>query len=405
MGQTEGVRRRPGRALAIAASVLAPAALYLVARAAAVSFTPAAATMLPPVDYSEMLQPAVRASAHPRFRPDPRLRPLWRDAAVSSPTWHGAFLLEAKAAERAGRSAEAIRLLEEARRRRPSYLPTRLQLITHYANAGRIDDVIREMDYGLRYSDRTRRLILPQLAKLIADPAGRTAIASMLAKNPTWKKDFFEMAGAETLAPADVLALVRLRERQGGDLSGERTLYVQSLVRAGQAQRARQIWLQMLPERERQRNAFISNSNFGGRAALPPFDWRPQDGPGGRAEIVTSKRDPSYLDVSFFGSRVADLADQQLALAPGRYRLSSTLRTDADGRSGTVSWFIFCTPGGPQIARLPLQARGGAQGRVRTSFVVPAGCSGQLLRLTGEPGEITVPINTQIYSVEVAREN
>ena len=150
--------------------------------------------------------------------------------------------------------------------------------------------MITEIDFVLRRSEEAAQIILPELAKLISDPQGRVALASILARNPAWRGRFYEVATAQPGDPADalnLLNLVRARRPQGG-VGPERGFYLHRLVQAGDHRRARAIWLQSLPPAERAKNQFLFNGDFRRIAAPAPFGWTVRKEAQGRVEIVTA---------------------------------------------------------------------------------------------------------------------
>lgn len=406
-GATRGAAIGKARLAAVAASLAAPVALYFVVRTAAVALHPDAAAALPPTEYAGTLRPLVRASMDPRQRVTPRTVALAREAARSSPLAFEPFLILAKAEEQAGRTDRAIALAEEARRRRPTYITTRLQLLAYYQSAGRFEDMLGELDFALRRSPEARRQLLPIIAGLIRQPAARPALAAVLASGPDWRQPLMDVAREQPIPPADALALLELvRSRGAGDPAPERTLYVHRLLATGDVARARTTWFDALPPAERARQALLFDGAFRSRPGQGPFGWTLHQGTAGRAEIVSAGTDRPYLDVAYFGGSDAPLAEQTLALAPGRYRLAAQARGAEPIRSGEIFWSLRCLPQGPELIRLRLAELRPDYRTFGAGFAVPAsGCSGQRLHLMAQAGDISSVVNLQIGSVEIVRGN
>jgi hypothetical protein len=391
--------------LAIVGTLVAPVILYFVVRSAAVAMSPAAAALLPPANSSATLRAMVSLAADPRHRVSDEVRIMALDGAVSAPLAFEPYFIEAKVHEQSGRLESAIRLMEEARRRRPSFVLTRLHLVAYYQQARRYGDLLHEMDFVLRKSPEANRYILPELVRLIGDPTGRSALASILARDPEWKGAFFEAARARQGRPEDALALLNLAQarRNGGNLTLERGLYLQRLVQAGDYPRARAVWLQMRPPMERAQYALLFNGSFRSVQAEPPFAWSfPQDA-AGRAEIVATGTSTPYLDALYYGGSNATLAEQTLALPPGRYRLSHIAKSAAGVRSGELAWIVSCLSDNRELGRLRLVNLAPAYRRYGIDFVVPAGCSGQRLHLGADAGDIAAEVNVQIARLEIGR--
>jgi tetratricopeptide (TPR) repeat protein len=396
-------RRKWGRA--IVASVAAVVLIYLIFRINAAYINPAAALALPPVDPAPAARAIVFTAGDPRQRVNPQSLELGRRTALAAPLAFEPFFMEAKAEEQAGRIQAAIRLMEEARRRRPSFDLARLHLISYYQQAGRFEDLLKEIDFLLTRRPETGQIILPELAKLMTDPRGRTALAMMLAQNPKWRPEFFERATLQRGRSADALDLLnRLRSlRPQAELSLERELYLQRLVQEGQHQQARGLWLETLPAGQRSSHALLFNGDFRLRGASRPFGWTVYDKSQGRAEIIHDGPEGSYLNVNYFGGSPVMLAEQQLALRPGRYRISQLVRGEIPPDSGDVHWRISCFPGGAELVRLAASQLQPRFVRKATEFTVAGNCPGQQLALFGEPGDISAEIRLQIGRVEILR--
>ena len=399
-----GLRRRAGAGLV--ATLLALPLLYLVIRTAAAGMNPYAAGLLPPVDEVPMLRLRIYETLLPNRPVLPELRAVALRAALNAPLAYEPFFIEARAAEQSGNLARAVALMEEARRRRPNFLPTRLQLLTYYARQHRYDAVVGEMDVVLRLSGEARPLVLPELVKLIAEPGGRSALTRLLSTAPDWRRDFFAVAMDRPVRPDDALALLQemeARQPRGNHAEGRR-LYLQALFNAGQVTRARSLWLQTLPAELRARNMLLFNGDFRPVRAEPPFGWVLRDLDAGRATIEPVAAARPHLSVDYFGGRNVVLAEQFLALAPGRYRLAYLAKSETGVRSGNLYWRLSCVQGGTELGRSPIAGLTGAYRRIESGFGVPAsGCPGQRLELHAEAGDVAVPVNLQIAAMELAR--
>ena len=394
-----------GRIAALAATLAAPAALYFIVRTAAVSLQPAAAAALPPAEYSGVARALVPLAMNPRQRMPAEAVAMAIESARTSPLSFEPFLIAAKQEEQAGRLDRAIALAEEARRRRPTYMATRLQLLAYYQSAGRFEDMLGELDFALRRSPEARAQLLPIIAALIRQPDARPALAAVLARNPQWRGDLMEVARTQPIAAAEALSLYEMvRARRANDAGPERTLYVERLLAAGEVARARSVWAASLSPEERSRQALLYDGAFRSPTGQGPFGWSFLQSAQGRAEIASAGTDGAYVDVAYFGGSNALLGEQTLALPPGRYRFAVQARAPEPIRSGDIFWSIRCLPQGPQIVRLPLTGLRPENRTLAASFTVPgSGCSGQRLQLAAEPGDIAAAVTLQIARVEIAR--
>jgi hypothetical protein len=383
----------------------APIFIYLIVRTAIVALSPSASVGLPPSDYTPVIGQLLPAFADPRVPVPPQVVQMAERAARSSPLSEEPYFVFARRAGDAGRLQEAVVLMEEARRRHPNFLPTRLLLMAYYGQSKRFPEALAEMEYTMKSSEGVRQIVLPELAKAIDDPDGRQALAAVLARGPGWRDEFVHAAVARKVRPEqarELLELVRARAPRL-DLAPERSLYLQALVNAGRVAEARSVWLQLFPEAERQRHQYVFDGAFTGRKAPPPFGWLMHDSDVGRGEIVRSGQSGGYLEVSYFGGRNVTVAEQMLALAPGAYLLSFRAKSDSGVRSGQLYVKIGCTQGseaGRVVVANPQAGYRNYQGAVR----VPAGCSGQKLEVITEAGDVASTYTVQIADLRMIRQ-
>lgn len=388
-----------------AALIAAPVIAYFIVRTAAVGVMPALAATLPPSDLSPVLRPMIRIVADPRQRVPAAAVEAARAGALTLPLAFEPFVILAPAEERAGRLPRAIALLEEARRRRPNYLLTHIQLLAYYQAARRGPELLAELDFVLRRSEPTKQYVYPELARMMGRPGDRPTLAAVLASNPRWRRDFLAAAARLPIAPNDVQAVIdeMRRQRPGINVGPERNLYVQALARSGDFRRARALWLEAMPAPDRARHAFLFDGTFRETRSAPPFGWTYAGTDAGRAERSQASGQP-YLDISYFGGSDLVLAEQVLTLEPGRYRLRTRAKSDgSEVTSGSVLWNLTCTAGGASLLRLPLAGLRESYRSLEAGFQVPGGCPAQRLRLVGAAGDVAATIQMQLAGVEVVR--
>ncbi|HEX9931932.1 MAG TPA: hypothetical protein VGB08_03745 [Allosphingosinicella sp.] len=390
---------------ALLATLIAIGILYLVARTAIAAANPIVAAQLPPKEYSRLLRVHLYQLLAPQRRVTPDVVALARRTAVAEPLSFEPFFVLARAAEQAGRLPDAIRLMEEARIRRRNFAPTRLQLAAYYTHAGRLPEVLHELEVVLGLRPETIEPVMGELTKLMATAEGRRVLASALAREPSWRQQFFAVARARSVTPPQALALleaVRAR-RPNADHSLERQLYITSLIGAGQLRQARQLWLEMLPEAERSRHLLMANARFRGRPVGAPFGWDLRALDVGRAEIRDANTARPWLEVDYFGGSNAVLAEQLLALPAGRYRLRYELAGEVGSGSSTLFWSLGCESGSPQLLRMEMNRLSGTMRPQEAQFSVPAGCDGQRLRLQAEAGDVPATVVLRIAGLEIVR--
>jgi len=404
----QGEDRSTGRRIAAwAVTAASPLIAWLIVKTAASSLSVTAAVALaplPPENPALTLKALDRAAQQPTV---PMTEKMQRDAMhalTRLPLSFEPFFVAARAAEQKGDLRRAISLMEEVRRRRYSHPSARMQLMIYYTKAERYPEALSEIDFVLRRSEELRPRLLPELTKLVSDPRGRAALATILSRDPVWKLDFFAAAGTRKLATSDARDLYeRIRAlKPKGDLILERQLILQTQAASGDFVGARQTWLAALPQRERVPNRFMFDGDFRGLRAPGPFGWSFRDVEAGRAEPAKDGQ-RTYLDVAYFGGQTIGLAEQTLALPPGRRTLRLIARSPNGITSGQLFWRLTCLPGGSQIGILDMGRAVAENRRFSTAFTIPSGCPGQLLSLVAEPGDVAAVVNLEISRMEIGQ--
>ncbi len=404
----QGEDRSSGRRIAAwAVTAASPLIVWLIVKAAASGLSMATAVALaplPPENPAPTLKVLANGAQIPTMRVTEEMARTAKEGLASLPLAFEPFFVAARVAEQKGDLRRAIALMEEVRRRRYSHPAARMQLMIYYTKAERFQEAMSEIDFVLRRSEEARPALLPELTRLIADPRGRAALASILAKDPVWKSDFFAAAGKRKLATKDAQDLYeRVRKlKPNGDLLQERQLILETQAASGDYAGARQTWLATLPQRERGANRLMADGAFTGLRSPRPFGWTFRDVEAGRAEPAKDGQ-RTYLDVAYFGGQRVTLAEQMLALPPGRHSLRLIARSPNGITSGRIFWRLTCLPGGSQIGLLDMGRAGADNRRFSVDFTVPAGCPGQSLSLVAEPGDVASPVNLEIARMEIGR--
>lgn len=404
----QGEGRSSGRRVAAwAVTAASPLIAWLIVKGAAAGFsigTAVAMASLPPENPAPTLKVLEIAVRQPTIPVTGEMQREVQDGLTHLPLAFEPFFVAARAAEQKGDLRRAIALMEEVRRRRYSHPAARMQLMIYYTKAERFPEALSEMDVVLRRNDDLRPRLLPELTKLISDPRGRAALATILARDPIWKKEFFAAAGLRKIATSDARDLYdRIRKlKPDGDLLLERQLVLQSQASSGDYVGARQTWLSALPRQEREANRTMFDGTFRGVRAPAPFGWTFKDVEAGRAEPAMDGQ-RTYLDVAYFGGQNAILAEQMLALPAGTHNLRVLARSPNGIASGRLFWRLTCLPGGTQIGLLDMGRASADDRRFSAAFTVPSGCPGQSLSLVAEPGDVATVVNLEIARMEIGR--
>lgn len=239
-------------------------------------------------------------------------------------------------------------------------------------------------DWALAAAALDRRLRLdPEAAPAMLDvwfqapgvgaPAPATALGTLLVRDPPWRP-WLSQALTRSTSAAPVLDAAL---SAGADLTPrELEVLVSALVDAGDPAGARRRWRSSLVEGvEAADDGRLFDAEFSGVEAPPPFAWKLEPAPGVSVAMETG------LVVSFAGWP-ADFTgvSQQIALAPGRYRLevdwSSRLRGNRP-----VAWVLYCISPEIELARIPMFPSPSSRRHSASPFAVPQSCPRQRLRL------------------------
>jgi hypothetical protein len=313
-------------------------------------------------------------------------------ASGKAPLSPDPFLVRGVQAQMAGDLATAEQAFQAARLRDPRSLPARYFLADLY----------------LRNGDARRGLPeIAVLARLIPDGANKVApyVATYAQSRSNWPvlRDMFrtepalESASLRELAAnaknADIVLALGHPARRNAD-SPWLSILVESLSKAGEYARARQIWSQVSGARLAP-GALIFDPGFTQASAPPPFNWTLTSSAVGLAE----RQQGRGLHVMFYGQNDGVLASQLLVLRPGSYRLLTNAAAAPEGAS-SLQWKLVCARDNATLTSVPLDQAIKAGWR----FQVSASCPAQRLELFGTSSDISRQVDLTIRSVELARD-
>ena len=293
--------------------------------------------------------------------------------------------------------ARAERLLTEARRRNPRQRLVRLALVGTYLQTNRVPEASSEIAVLVRLVPRASELLVPELARLAAQPQTADSVVAAVGDDPLMAAVLAQLA-RQNVDPDHLLRLSRRQPRGSADSTGWQGVMLDGLVRRGEVRRAQQIWQRLVGVSGGA--ALLYDPRFEGRPGPMPFNWTlSSSGPG-----VAESAPGGALDVEYFGRESAPLASQLLALPPGRYRLAMRVEGDAKGDGSRVEWQVACAPNGPALAAVVLRDINYNPRDLNLDFAVPAnGCEGQWLRLQGVAAEFPATQSARISELSLRR--
>jgi len=215
--------------------------------------------------------------------------------------------------------------------------------------------------------------LAPFVATYAKDRRNWPQLRAVFRSNPQLAAATLELLASD---PANSDIILQLAPTSSGTQPVWANRLVQTLVAAGDFERAQSVWSAITGSR-RPAGALVYDLGFSEPKAPPPFNWTLTSSSLGLAERQPGGR----LHVLYYGQDNGTLARQLLVLKPGRYRLR--MRTVGDtGSPPVLSWTVTCADTSAVLLNAPLAPR------INASFVVPSDCGGQQLELRGTAPEL-----------------
>jgi hypothetical protein len=242
-------------------------------------------------------------------------------------------------------------------------------------------------DILLRTMPELGPYVVPILARIAEDKGSAGLIKTVLAGDPPWRDQFFQMlptSVTDARTPLDLL--LALRANADPPPPADVNRYLNFLVQHKLYELAYYTWLQFLPAEQLRNAGLLYNGGFEIAPTGSPFDWIMPPGSGVTVDIETrADADSGHALLLNFQYGRVDYAGvaQLIMLAPGRYRFTGRFKGELVGPRG-LKWRVACaeTRGG-RLAEGPM-----INGRVPSwsdtgfDFTVPAqNCRAQYLSL------------------------
>lgn len=393
-----------GRLIALAlglvlAALLGWAVVKVSAADALAEAGPAAAAMIAPDHPGAALE-----RAHDELRLTGGLSAETRAAAEAAfaraPLSEVPMLAAARAAMARGDGRRTDRLLAEALRRNPRSRYGLLLRLERAVRLGRNDEAATTMVVLSRLFADVGAALVSQIAAMAADPSTRAAARHVMTSDPQVKQAVLERLARAGTDPELVLELAGpVRPAPAGaEPPAWQRLLLERMVERGRLAQAREIWAQLAGAATDAGGVY--DPGFTGLAGPPPFNWRFESGGDGFAEPV---RGAGGLSVEYPGRAQAVLASQLVLLAPGRYDIAFEAEGRADGEDSRLVWTLSCHGDDRLLVEVPITGVEFTPKDFQASFTVPAGCSGQWLRLTGRSAEYPEDQRVTIRALRLAR--
>jgi len=366
--------------LLITIGAAAAAALSLALGVAGVSRdrAPQRALQWWPEDSRALTELAVQALGEGELGQRRRAGDIARQAIRRDPLSSNAYAILALA--RAEDNASAARAMAYSASLSRRNLIPQLWFIEEAVRRNDIGRALHHYDIALRTSSRAPEILFPILAQAVREEALASALARLLARDPSWKRDF--LLHAITNAP-DVGAIGDLSLRSASighpfEPSLD-SLLIGRLVNAGAFEPAFRLYRRTIAPGD---SALVRNGGFERADDSTVFDWLLVD-----EGDLWARRAPGdtglRLEFGAGGSRGGSVARQVLLLAPGVYRLQAEAGSLAGAGELAPALIMECaTASGQQLLRAPLTTPDRGRSRLNATVSVPgSGCAAQRLRL------------------------
>lgn len=335
---------------------------------------------------------AIAVATRERKPVDPRALDLILDAARKEPLAPEPFLVRGVQAQLSGDDRLAEQAFLAAKWRDGRSLPARYFLADLYFRRGDSVRGLPEIGALARLAPNGVKSLAPYVATYAKNRSAWPQLKALFRSSPKLEESTLTALSSDAGNAETVLALAS--SGRTSPSSPWLAPLIDSLVKAGQLAKARQVWARVAQVRLAS-DTLLYDPGFTEAAAPPPFNWVLTSSTIGLAERLRG----GGLHVIFYGQEDGALASQLLVLAPGRYRLTTT----SSGRptnGNALHWALTCVGTKGPFASIPLTAAiAGAW-----SFVVPPGCAGPRLELSGSAPDIPSQSEATIRSVSLARE-
>ncbi|MEM6898354.1 MAG: hypothetical protein AAF583_01090 [Pseudomonadota bacterium] len=268
----------------------------------------------------------------------------------------------------------------------------RIQLADSAARAGKFESAFTQLDILIDLDSDRADLYLDAMARLAQFPATWTIIEAKLETRPKWGPDLLSRL-QETIENKNLF------DRLYAHYPELQSQYVESLGRDGDWDSAFVAYVTYLDADQIDEMAVPFDSHFENLPAPRPFTWS-----------INSQHAaldiPRGLHVTFFGRGRPRIADQVLALSPGRYKLESEISGQIHQNGGHLTWQLICENSGELLGKVDISELGAANELFRLEFDVPTtDCPFQLLSLNGISGQFPRTLRADIEYVSITSAN
>lgn len=309
-----------------------------------------------------------------------------RAAIRSAPLDARGYRLLAQRAEQGGRLDVAARLYSLAVARGPRDLQSAAWITERALMRADYSTAITHLDRMLRVEPELARKVFPAMVAIVGERSAHASLVATLRLDPPWRASFVLFMLQQSQDNSALFSFMeRLRAVPDGLSQAELSAWLDRLTRDQLWGAAYLTWVESLSTDASRQIGNVYNGSFEHEPSMSGFDWRLTAVPGARISRaqVTGADGALALRLAFEDRRVPfQHVRQQLALAPGNYRLQGRVRLDDLRSDRGLVWSITCAEKGELLAETePMSGRTSWRSFSVAFFVPVEGCGGQWITL------------------------
>lgn len=385
--------QQPAKRIWLWRSILSAVALFVAALSvqqglgnALESLNPQLAVQIDPRNgsaLSNLANARMLAAKTPEEIPD--IAELGREALIASPLQIEALRTVGFIEDGNGNSAKARQILGIASKISKRDALTQAWLFDRYYREGRMDIALEAADIVMRQERGSWDFLVGELLKSSGDPRMVAPIARTLSYRPNWRGTFLDGLGRSGKDPKITYQIFRQLKVLGQPAdTPELTSYFSRFHDASAPELLWQSWTELVPAAKPAE--LIRDGGFEGIDAPPPYNWSLYQTDGVYAEFVANPKGVGRaLYLSYGGNRLANFANQMLALKPGVYRLELNSYTEAAIAKNQFILYLRC--GGvnstQEIGKVAITATPEQWLTNSLDFKIDVGCPAQQIWISG----------------------
>ncbi|MGB3472044.1 MAG: hypothetical protein WBA51_14590 [Erythrobacter sp.] len=262
-----------------------------------------------------------------------------------------------------------------------------LWLIENAVEQNDVNRALRHYDTALRIEESSRALLYPVLTSALDSELIRERFLPYMKANPPWLESFLRYAVSKTENPVAVAQLAKLNGGwpEGAAFSSLDTELLSRLVSNKDFAEAAAHFRRIEGVDETILTSLVL-TNTSTNSRLAPIAWQPFSIDGIESYILASPEGGGKVEIEaeVEAGFKGPVARKYLALEPGRYRLTSSMRAEDYSRQDQARWVLACAGGNDGLALVSETVDMDEEMALETRFTVPSDCPVQLLMVSAD---------------------